>query len=305
MGLYPPFSPFLFQINLFGLPIAVRWYGAIIMSGAMFAAWLASRRAVARGIDPDHIWNQLILGLIMGIGGARIYYVAFEWHRFAGDPISALNLTTGGLAVHGSLIGAILSALIYTRYAKLRFWEWVDMIAPGFLIAQGIGRWGNFFNQEAYGRPTTLPFGVRIDEDRRLPPYGDMQTYPADTLFHATFLYESLWNVTGGSLLLWADRRFGQGAPAERRWLRPGDVLFLYGIIYSTGRYWIEGLRTDSLCLNGVGGECAGSIRVAQLISLVLIAACAAAMVVNHRRPLSPEPTTDELRQDGGQTLPG
>jgi len=113
MGLYPPFSPFLFQINLFGLPIAVRWYGAIIMSGAMFAAWLASRRAVARGIDPDHIWNQLILGLIMGIGGARIYYVAFEWHRFAGDPISALNLTTGGLAVHGSLIGAILSAVIF------------------------------------------------------------------------------------------------------------------------------------------------------------------------------------------------
>ncbi len=299
MGLYPPFSPFLFQINLFGLPIAVRWYGAIIMSGAMFAAWLASRRAVARGIDPDHIWNQLMLGLLLGIAGARIYYVAFEWHRFAGDPISALNLTTGGLAVHGSLIGAILSAVIYTRYAKLRFWEWVDMIAPGFLIAQGIGRWGNFFNQEAYGRPTTLPFGVRIDADHRLPPYGDMQAYPADTLFHATFLYESLWNVTGGALLLWADRRFGQGATVERRWLRPGDVLFLYGIIYSAGRYWIEGLRTDSLCLNGVGGDCAGSIRVAQLISLVLIAACAVAMIVNHRRPL----LVDAPLHDGDEAL--
>ncbi|NNJ10375.1 prolipoprotein diacylglyceryl transferase [Chloroflexales bacterium ZM16-3] len=301
MALYPPFSPFLFQINLFGLPIAVRWYGVIIMSGAMFAAWLAARRAVARGIDPDHVWNQLMLGLVMGIAGARIYYVAFEWERFAGDPISAFNLTTGGLAVHGSLVGAILAAVIYTRYAKLRFWPWVDMVAPGFLIAQGIGRWGNFFNQEAYGRPTSLPFGVRIDADRRLPPYTDMQQYPADTLFHATFLYESVWDVTGGLLLLWADRRFGYGAPAGRRWLRPGDVIFLYGMIYSAGRFWIEGLRTDSLCLNGVGGECPGSLRVAQLVSLALILACAVAIAINHRKPLSPEP--ELTTEDNGQAL--
>ncbi len=294
MALYPPFGPFLFQVNLLGLPIAVRWYGVIIMSGAMFAAWLAARRAVARGFDPDHIWNQLMVGLVLGIAGARIYYVSFEWERFANNPLSILNLTTGGLAVHGSLIGAMLSVLIYTRYAKLPFWEWIDICVPGFLIAQGIGRWGNFFNQEAYGRPTSLPFGVRIDESYRLPPYGDMQLYPADMLFHATFLYESLWNVTGGLLLLWVDRRLGRGAPADRRWLRPGDLLFLYGMIYSAGRFWIEGLRTDSLCLNGVGGDCAGSLRVAQLVSLSLIALCAVAMVINHRRPLSPDPATAE-----------
>lgn len=294
MALYPPDDPFLLQLTLFGLPIAVRWYGVIIMSGAMFAAWLASRRAVARGFDPDHVWNQLMLGLVLGIAGARIYYVSFEWSRFNGNLLSMIDLTKGGLAVHGSLIGALLSVLIYTRYAKLPFWEWLDICVPGFLIAQGIGRWGNFFNQEAYGRPTSLPFGVRIDADRRLPPYDNMQQYPADTLFHATFLYESLWNITGGALLLWADRRFGRGAVAERRWLRSGDLFFCYGIIYSAGRFWIEGLRTDSLCLNGVGGDCAGSLRVAQMVSLSLIVICAVALVVNHRRPLAPAPAIED-----------
>lgn len=284
MGLYPPDDPFLFQLTLFGLPIVVRWYGVIIMSGALFAAWLASRRAVERGFDPDHIWNQLMLGLLLGIAGARIYYVAFEWDRFGGDVLSILNLTTGGLAVHGSIIGALLSVLIYTRFAKLPFWEWLDICVPGFLIAQGIGRWGNFFNQEAYGRPTSLGFGVRIDADHRLPSYQDMSVYPAETLFHATFLYESLWNITGGALMIWADRRFGRGAPPERRWLRPGDLFFIYGIIYSAGRFWIEGLRTDSLCLNGIGGDCAGSLRVAQLVSLALILICGVAFAFNHRQ---------------------
>jgi phosphatidylglycerol:prolipoprotein diacylglycerol transferase len=306
MALYPPFSPFLFQFDLFGLPIAVRWYGVIIMSGALFAAWLASRRAAAAGIDPDHVWNQLILGLILGIAGARLYYVAFEWERFAGDPISIINLTTGGLAVHGSLIGSLLAAFIYTRYAKLPLLAWVDIIAPGFLIAQGIGRWGNFFNQEAYGRPTDLPFGVRIDPDRRLPPYTNLQQYPAGTLFHATFLYESVWNVLGGLLLLLLDRRMGSGVPAERRRLRPGDLLLVYGIIYSLGRYWIEGLRTDSLCLNGVGGECAGSLRVAQLVSLALIALCAVGLVINHSRPLRPTlaPTAPADQPDAEPAAP-
>ncbi len=294
MFLYPPDDPFLIRFSFLGFE-GIHWYGVIIMSGAMVAAWLAARRAAARGIDPDHVWNQLMLGLVLGIAGARIYYVAFEWERFNGNLASMLDIRRGGLAVHGSLIGSILAAVIYTRYAKLRFWEWVDMIAPGFLIAQGIGRWGNFFNQEAYGRPTSLPIGVRIDADRRLPPYDNMQLYPASTIFHATFLYESLWDVTGGLLLLWADRRFGQGAPAGRRWLRPGDLLFLYGMVYSAGRFWIEGLRTDSLCLNGVGGECPGSLRVAQLVSLSLLLVCAVAMAINHRRPPAHEPAPAEV----------
>jgi phosphatidylglycerol:prolipoprotein diacylglycerol transferase len=295
MELYPPFGPYLFNTELFGIPIAVRWYGVLIMTGALLAAWLASRRALARGYDPDHVWNQLMLGLIMGIAGARIYYVAFEWERFADNPISALNLTTGGLAIHGAWIGALLSAIIYTRYNKLPFWEWIDICIPGFLLAQSVGRWGNFMNQEAYGEPTTLGFGVRIDPEYRFPPYNNLQLYPPDTLFHATFLYESVWNIVGVGLLLLLDRRYGKLAPAGQRWLCNGDLLFLYGIYYSLGRVWIEGLRTDSLCLNGMGGDCAGSIRVAQLVSLSIIVIGSVALFLNHRRPLvqdEPDNTT-------------
>ena len=295
MILYPPDDPFLFSINLFGLPIAVRWYGVIIMSGALLAAYIATRRASARGYDPDHVWNQLMLGLLMGIAGARIYYVIFEWERFSANLWSIPNLTTGGLAIHGGIIGSVLAVIVYARWNKLPFLDWVDVCVPAYLLGQAVGRWGNFFNQEAYGRPTTLPFGLRIDPEYRLPPFNDMQTYPASTLFHATFLYESLWNLAGAGLLFFADRRYGFGAPAGKRWLRPGDLLFLYAIIYSLGRFWIEGLRTDSLCANGIGGSCDGSLRMAQVLSLVLIAAGIVALIVNHRRPLPPpssSPTT-------------
>lgn len=305
MVLYPPDDPYLFSITLLGLPITVRWYGVIIMSGAVLAAWLASRRAVARGYHPDHVWNQLLLGLVLGIAGARIYYVIFEWERFAANPISALNITTGGLAIHGGIIGSVLSVLIYTRYAKLPLWDWLDVCVPSYLLGQAIGRWGNFFNQEAYGVPTPLNFGLRIDPEYRLPPFTDMGRYPIDTLFHPTFLYESLWNLAGAGLLLLADRRAGHGAPEGRRWLRSGDLLFLYGIIYSAGRFWIEGLRIDSLCLNGSGGTCTGSFRVAQLASLLIIAVCLAALVINHRRRPQPpaaqgedQPGEDQLSED-------
>lgn len=284
MALYPPDDPFLISFTLFGLPIVVRWYGAIIMTGALIAAMLASRRAVARGYHPDHVWNQLMLGLVLGIAGARIYYVAFEWERFAPNPWSAFNLTTGGIAIHGAIIGALLSTVIYTRYAKLPYWDWLDVCVPGFLLAQSIGRWGNFFNQEAYGRPTDLPFGLRIDPEYRVPPYNDLTTYPITTLFHPTFLYESVWNLAGVGGLLWLDHRFGRLAPPERRRLKPGDLLFLYGIIYSSGRFWIEGLRIDSLCANGIGGSCEGSIRVAQLVSVVAIVLCAVLLFLNHTR---------------------
>lgn len=291
MELYPPDDPFFINTTIFGIPLVVHWYGVIIISGALLAAWVCARRAQRRGFDPDHIWNHLILALIVSIACARAYYVAFEWNRFAGRPIlDIINPATGGIAIHGAIIGAVLSTLFYTWRNKLPFWTWTDICTPGLLLGQGIGRWGNFMNQEAYGRPTSLGFGVRIDPDHRLPPYQDMQQYPPNTLFHATFLYESTWDIVGVGILLWLDRRFGAGAAAGRRWLRPGDLLFCYAVYYSIGRLFIEGLRTDSLCGNGVGGECIGTVRVAQVASMLLIAGGIIGLIINHRRRLPPDP---------------
>lgn len=285
MGLYPPDDPFLINTTIFGIPLVVRWYGVLIVSGAILAGYVAAHRARVRGQDPEHVWNLLLLGMVLGVIGARLYYVAFEWPRFAGLPLlDIINPASGGLAIHGALIGAILAALIYTRLYRLPLLRWLDICMPPFLLAQAVGRWGNFMNQEAYGRPTNLGFGVRIDPEHRLPPYNDMTTYPPDTLFHATFLYESVWNLAGFGLLLWLERRL-------RGWLRPGDIALGYAIVYGCGRLWIEGLRTDSLCTSGIGGSCEGALRTAQLASLGLIALGVIGLVVNHRRrPSEPQP---------------
>jgi phosphatidylglycerol---prolipoprotein diacylglyceryl transferase len=299
--IHPPTSPFLIDVNIFGFPLQVRWYGVLIIGGAMLAAWLASKRAERRGYDPEDVWNLLLLGLVLGIAGARAYYVAFEWEHYAGRPlIEIINPQGGGLAIHGAIIGAVTAALIYTRWKKLPFVEWLDICLPTMLLAQAVGRWGNFFNQEAYGRPTSLPFGVTIDENRRLDPYRNMQQYPPDTLFHATFLYESIWNIAGLGLILWLERRL-------KGWLRTGDSALLYLLVYGAGRLWIEGLRTDSLCTNGVGGDCAGALRAAQVVSLLLIFGGLIGMFINHRRPLWPSEVakesqaTDEPDQETAQ----
>jgi phosphatidylglycerol:prolipoprotein diacylglycerol transferase len=284
MEIYPPDDRYLLDLNPFGIPLAIHWYGVLIVSGALLGGWVASRRAERRGYDPEHVWNLLLLGMVLGIAGARAYYVAFEWPRFAGQSLFfIINPANGGLAIHGALIGAIAAALIFTRRNKLPFVEWLDICLPTVLIAQAVGRWGNFFNQEAYGRPTDLGFGVRIDADRRLPPYDDMAQYPPGTLFHATFLYESIWNIAGFGLLMLIERRF-------RPRLRTGDMALMYAIWYGAGRFWIEGLRTDSLCTDGNGGECAAALRTAQIVSVLLFVGGALGLIINHLRKLPPAP---------------
>src|SRR5690606_17245950 len=161
--LIPPDDPFFLQVNLFGFPLEVRWYGVLIIGGAMIAAWVATKRAMRRGFEEDDVWNQLLLGLVLGILCARLYYVAFQWDYYQGRPfLEVINPQTGGLAIHGGIIGAILSAAIYTAWRRLPLLNWLDICIPTMLIGQSIGRWGNFFNREAYGRPTDLPIGVAI-----------------------------------------------------------------------------------------------------------------------------------------------
>jgi phosphatidylglycerol---prolipoprotein diacylglyceryl transferase len=274
----PPTGPNIID-HLFGLPfLTIRWYGALIVGGALLAAALAARRARARGENPEHVWNLLLLGMVLGIIGARAYYVAFEWGRYAGRPLlEIVNPQGGGLAIHGAIIGATLATLIYTRRYHLSLLTWLDICLPTMLLGQAIGRWGNFFNQEAYGRPTTLPWGLDIPSERRIPPYDNLGQYPPLTRFHPTFLYESLWNAGALLVILWLERRL-------RTQLKPGDSALLYGVLYSAGRFFTEGLRTDSLCVGAytLDGACTGGLRLAQLVSLGAFAICGLVLAWRH-----------------------
>jgi len=281
----PPTGPLLID-QLFGVPwLSVRWYGVLIVTGALLAGLLATRRARAHQIDPDHVWNQLMLGLIFGVVGARLYYVAFEWPRFAGRPLlEILSPQGGGLAIHGAILGALLAVLIYTRRHRLPILTWLDICVPTLLVGQAVGRWGNFFNQEAYGRPTGLPWGLDIDMAHRIAPYNDPQQFPAATRFHPTFLYESALDALALALILLIERR-------RRARLRPGDSALLYGVFYSAVRFFTEGLRTDSLCIGPytLDGSCAGGLRIAQVVSVVLLVLCAVVFVARHRTVVKPQ----------------
>jgi phosphatidylglycerol:prolipoprotein diacylglycerol transferase len=270
-----PTDPILFQAG----PFVIRWYGLLIVTGALAAGYIATIEAKRRKEDPDHAWNILIWCLILGIIGARLYHVlsspagasrGFTYYLvehpftrldFFGVAVyfpTALLIWEGGLGIIGALLGGILAILIYTRRHQLNLWRWLDIVAPGMLLAQAIGRWGNYFNQELYGPPTNLPWGILItDANQRIPPYNDLTTYPLETtLFHPVFLYESLWNVIGFVLLIWLGRKYASK-------LLDGDILSGYLIWYSVGRLLLEMLRPDAWVAFG--------IPVAQIISVVLI----------------------------------
>lgn len=283
--MYPPDDRFVVY-QLFGF-LTIYWYAVMILSGAVLAAWFGARRGTLRGYHPDHAWNILAIGLVTSIACARAWYVFNEWPNFvaARDQYASawqwflFRVANpagggGGIAIQGAIVGAVLGCGIYTNWNRISFLDWIDIGAPCMSIGQAIGRWGNFFNQEAYGRPMIdpQPWGLRIDADRRVAAYPADQ-YPVETTrFHPTFLYESVWNVLVLISLLVIERRF-------RDWLRKGDIFLCYAILYSIGRIPIEALRTDSLCTNQIGGSCEGALRTAQVVAIVTIVLCAAIMI--------------------------
>ena len=265
-------------------PFTVHWYGLLIVSGAVVAAWVGTREARRRGENPEHVWNLLTVCLLVGILGARLYHVFSSpaggfsgWDYYRQNPIEIIAFWKGGfrgLGIYGGILGGVLAMILYCRFAKINFLRWADMTAPGLLIAQSIGRWGNFVNQELYGPPTTLPWGITIDGLHRFGPYTDLTRYPLDTRFHPTFLYESVWNFIGFFLLLFIARRF-----ASR--LRDGDMMAFYMIYYPLGRLWVEMFRPDAWTI--------AAIPTAQLISLIMIAAALVFLFVRHRNWTPPE----------------
>jgi phosphatidylglycerol:prolipoprotein diacylglycerol transferase len=285
------YDPVAFRIG----NLNVVWYGILLMSGALGGALVGEWEARRRGLDPEHVWNILMLGLVCAVIVSRLWYVVGRWDAYSRDILSIIGIENGrfvglrGLTIHGAFMGAVIAALLYTWRKRLVIWEWLDLGVMGFLVGQAVGRWGNFFNQEAYGWRTTMPWGLRIAAQNRvdvissvgnivpeyskmaagspvcdapgLACYTDLSRFPFETTrFHPTFLYESLWNVASCLLLIFLARRYGE------RLLR-GEIFFLYGMLYSVGRFGLEFLRTDS--------EYIGTYPAAQIVSVAFFVLCA------------------------------
>jgi len=247
-----------------GLSVSIRWYGVLIASSMALGLWLSSREAVRRGESPDDLLKAAEIALIGGLIGARFYYVLFNLDYYQTQPWwRTFAVWEGGLAIHGGLIAGLLTGGAYVWAKGLPLLTYLDIVSPPLILAQAIGRWGNFFNEEAFGRPADLPWKLFISEPRRPPAYVDHQ------FFHPTFLYESLWNAGAFLILYFVLRRRLERAP--------GALFLAYLGIYSLGRFWVEGLRTDSLML--------GSLRVAQLVSVaaVVVAVVGIPMLLRRR----------------------
>ena len=230
--------------------IPIYWYGIIIGMGVFIGLWLAMRESERRGLDKDLFIDLLIYAVPISIISARIYYVIFQWSYYKENLSDIYKIWNGGIAIHGALIGAVITAIVFARSRNISFWKIADIAAPSLILAQAIGRWGNFINQEAYGGEVSRQFL----ESLMLPDFIINQMYIQGAYHHPTFLYESLWNLLGFGLLLLL-RKVN---------LRQGEMFLTYVIWYSIGRFFIEGLRTDSLMLFG-------ELRMAQVLSLSLV----------------------------------
>lgn len=228
-------SPGAIAFTIFGIDI--RWYGILVAGGILTACFLAYFRAPKYKIEQEHLLDVLLWSVPFGIIGARAYYVIFNWTNYAGDIKHILNFREGGLAIHGGLILGILTAFFVCRYHKMLLRDVLDLLAPSIALGQAIGRWGNFFNSEAHGGPTDLPWAVIVNGQG----------------VHPTFLYESIWCLLLCIFLLIVSRNIKF----------PGQIICLYAVLYSVERFFVEALRTDSLMI--------GPFKQAQVLSLTVI----------------------------------
>jgi len=236
-------NPVAFQIG----PLYIHWYGIIIDTAFIIGTAMAYYHARKSGIGTEHVLNLLILIIPSSIICARLYYVLFNLEYYLSEPLEIIATWHGGLAIHGGLVGGFVAGFFYIRKYKIDFWKTADIFSPSIILGQAIGRWGNFINQEAFGGP------VSADFISRFPVFIQKQMFIGGQYHHPAFLYESMWDFLVFAVLI----------VIIRRKHFPGQVTLLYFILYSAGRFFIEGLRTDSLML--------GPVRAAQLVSLFLI----------------------------------
>jgi phosphatidylglycerol:prolipoprotein diacylglycerol transferase len=259
-------GPILVKIGF----LTIRWYGLLIASAVLIGVSLSQYLAKRRNVNPE-LLSDLSIWLVIGaIPAARIYYVLFQWAEYAQHPERIIAIWQGGIAIHGAIIGGVIAALIFAKLKQVSFWQLADLVAPSLILGQALGRWGNFFNSEAFGGPTNLPWKLYIPPERRPPELASFE------YFHPTFLYESLWDLMVFALLMTLFFRSLRSQPR----LKVGTLFMVYWVAYSLGRFWIEGLRTDSLML--------GPLRIAQLVSLtgILLGLAGLAWLYLVKRPL-------------------
>ena len=257
-----------FQIG----PLAVHWYGIAYALGLAGAFIVIEREARRRGEDTRYLVNGMIVVAVAALIGGRLYHVIDQWQLYKDDLTRIVLPPYSGLGVYGGIAAGLVAMVLYTRYRRLDFWTWADIVAPGLLVMQGIARWGNVANQELYGPPTSAPWGIAIQCQNRVaayacPPGSD----PLATLgqhFQPLFLYESMSGLVGAAVLLWVARRFGSR-------LRPGDIALLFFIWYATTRFLLEPLRADHWTFFGV--------PTAMIVSAFVIVAATIALVFRHR----------------------
>lgn len=264
-------NPSRVAFTLFGRD--VYWYGVLMALGILIGVWLTLREGKRKKLTEDDILDMCLVIIPSGVVGARLYYVIFEWASYASNPIRALYIWEGGLAIYGAVIGGLIGMFIYSRVKKIRFLKLADCIAPGLVLAQAIGRWGNFFNQEAFGLPINngelmwFPFAVYIEG------YHTFNGQPCSNPYHmATFFYESVWCFIV-FIILWSCRK---------KFKHDGDAILSYAALYGLERMFVERLRGDSLYIIKPGGSIAAGVRVSEMLSFILVVAIAAFFLIRY-----------------------
>jgi len=275
LGISLDIDPVIFSFG----KINVYWYGVFIAIAFVLAVIFALRDSKKFGVDEETLIDAILFAAPVAIIFSRLYYVVFSWSEFKDNPSEIFKIWHGGLAIYGAIIGAFLTTMVFCKIRKLNMWKMFDIAAPYILMAQAIGRWGNFINQEAFGGNTSLPWGMtgnKIASQLKIYQIQGINVDPALPV-HPTFLYESLWNFAAFGFLLW----FRKHKKLD------GEVTFLYMVLYGFGRFWIEGLRLDSLWL--------GPFRISQLLAAVFVVAFSALIYFRRKRFESLEVETAEI----------
>lgn len=291
-------DPVIFSIEIGNLTLTFRWYGLLIAIGVAVAAWVAERQVTKRGGNPDLVWDGLIWVLPAAIIGARLWYVFNDilggGRQYLEDPARIFRITEGGLHIFGAFIFGLVAALIYTRRKRIDILLLLDSIAPALLIGQALARPANFINQELYGPPTELPWGIPIHAENRISPWNDLEQFPeATTRFHPTFAYEMIWNILAASLLLWLARRYPKA-------LKPGASFAAWLVLAGIGRVIIESFRPDQPTIPGT------ALSYSRLVAILMAIGGAFWLLIRYeiiRIPwLSPGPETYRTKKQSYKT---